>query len=86
MADGQGGPELLSFRELARRLVTEGVVEQISHQRVSQLSREDPNFPPVVPVGRSKAVDWRLAVPYFRTRVKRQGQRTDLKRGVESEG
>jgi hypothetical protein len=47
----------------------------MSHQRVSQLSREDPAFPPVVPVGRSKAVDWRLAAPYFRKRVKRQGQR-----------
>lgn len=70
---------MVSFRELARRLVAEGVVPAISHQRVSQLSRDDPKFPPVVPVGRSKAVDWRLALPYFRTRQPRQGQRTDLK-------
>lgn len=37
---------MVSFRELARRLVAEGVVASISHQRVSQLSRDDPAFPP----------------------------------------
>jgi hypothetical protein len=74
-----GGPELISLRELARRLVAEGVLEKISHQRLSQISREDPRFPPIVEVGRSKAVDWKKAEPYFRTRGIRQGQRTDLK-------
>jgi hypothetical protein len=59
---------LLSFRELARRLV------------------QDPDFPPVIEVGRSKAVDWRLAAPYFRNRNVRQGQRTDLLRRREAEG
>jgi predicted DNA-binding transcriptional regulator AlpA len=68
----QGGPELISLRELARRL-------GVSHQLVSQLSRSDPKFPKTVPVGRSKAVDWRAAEPYFRDRVTRQGERTDLK-------
>lgn len=77
MPEPEGGPELLSLSEVARRVVAEGIEESMSHQRVSQLSREDPTFPPVVPVGRSKAVDWRLAAPYFRERVKRQGQRTD---------
>lgn len=75
MADAEGGPELLSLSEVARRVVAEGIEDRMSHQRVSQLSREDPAFPPVVPIGRSKAVDWRLAGPYFRKRVKRQGQR-----------
>jgi hypothetical protein len=70
---------MVSFRELARRLVADQVVESISHQRVSQLAREDPAFPPVVPVGRSKAVDYRLALPYFRARIVRPGWRTDLK-------
>lgn len=69
---------MVSFREVARRVVAEGIEDSLSHQRVSQLSREDPDFPPVVPVGRSKAVDWRLAAPYFRERQKRQGKRTDL--------
>ncbi|WP_282698031.1 hypothetical protein [Streptomyces sp. CC208A] len=75
----EGGPEMVSFRELARRLVEDGVVPSMSNQRVSQLANTDPDFPPVVPVGRSKAVDYRLARPYFAARKSRQGQRTDLK-------
>lgn len=74
---------MLSFRELARRLVADGVVERITHQRISQLARSDEGFPPVVPVGRSSAVDYRLARPYFAGRKSRQGQRTDLARGSE---
>lgn len=80
MAEAEGGPDMVSFRELARRLVADGVVERITHQRVSQLSRDDPNFPPTITVGRTKAVDYRLAAPYFRSRKSRQGERTDLKR------
>ncbi|MEU7156031.1 hypothetical protein AB0A98_06240 [Streptomyces chrestomyceticus] len=85
MADDVGGgpAEMLSFRELARRLVAEGVVASISHQRVSQLSRDDPDFPPVVQVGRSKAVDWRTARPYFAKRKSRQGRRTDMEKPAE---
>jgi hypothetical protein len=79
MPEAEGGPELLSLSEVARRVVAEGIEARMSHQRVSQLSREDPAFPPVVLVGRSKVVDWRLAGPYFKARVKRQGQRTDIK-------
>lgn len=75
MPEAEGGPELLSLSEVARRVVAEGIEDRMSHQRVSQLAREDPDFPPVVPIGRSKAVDWRLAGPYFRGRIKRQGQR-----------
>ncbi|ROQ69196.1 hypothetical protein EDD93_3693 [Streptomyces sp. 840.1] len=70
---------MVSFRELVRRLVADGVVERMTHQRVSQLSREDPAFPPVVQIGRSKAVDYRVAAPYFAGRRSRQGQRTDLR-------
>lgn len=74
---------MVSFRELARRLVADGVVAGITHQRVSTLARTDPNFPPVVPVGRSKAVDYRLARPYFAARKSQQGRRTDLERPAE---
>lgn len=70
---------MLSLRALADRLIADGVVEKISHQRVSQLAREDPAFPPVVQIGRSSAVDYRLARPYFATRTTRPGWRTDLK-------
>lgn len=69
---------MVSFRELARRLVADGVVPRMSNQRVSQLAREDPEFPPVMTIGRSKAVDYRVARPYFAGRKTRQGQRTDL--------
>lgn len=72
----RGGPELISLRELARRL-------GMSHQRVSQLSRSDPEFPTLVPIGRSKAVDWTQAEPYFRDRLTHQGERTDLKQQPE---
>ncbi|MFC9847770.1 hypothetical protein ACFWFF_01470 [Streptomyces sp. NPDC060223] len=79
MAEAEGGPDMVSFRELARRLVADGIVERITHQRVSKISQDDPQFPPVVQIGSSKAVDYRLAAPYFRTRVTRPGWRTDLK-------
>lgn len=69
---------MVSFRELVRRLLADEVVERMTHQRVSQLSRDDPAFPPVVQIGRSKAVDYRVARPYFAGRTSRQGQRTDL--------
>ena len=75
---------MLSLSEVARRVVAEGIEDRMSHQRVSQLSREDPAFPPVMMIGRSKAVDWRLAGPYFRKRVKRQGKRSDLEKDNEA--
>ncbi|WP_435218382.1 hypothetical protein [Streptomyces sp. bgisy034] len=74
---------MVSFRELARRLVSDGIVETISHQRLSKIAQEDPAFPPVRRVGRSNAVDYRLAVPYFRDRVTRPGRRTDLEQKPE---
>jgi hypothetical protein len=84
MAEAEGGPDMVSFRELVRRLMADGVVETISHQRVSQLSRNDPNFPPVIQIGSSKAVDYRQAAPYFRDRVTRPGRRTDLEKKREA--
>lgn len=71
---------MVSFRELARRLVADGVVERITHQRVSKIAASDPDFPAVVQIGRSSAVDYRLAVPYFRGRKLQPGRRTDLEK------
>lgn len=79
MGEAEGGPDMVSFRELARRLVKDGIVETISHQRLSKISHEDPDFPPVVKIGSSNAVDYRLAAPYFRNRITRPGWRTDVK-------
>lgn len=70
---------MVSFRELARRLVADGVVKSMSHQRLSKIAREEPGFPPVVTVAGAKVVDYRLARPYFAGRVTRPGWRTDLK-------
>jgi hypothetical protein len=81
MTDAEGGPDMVSLSEAARRVVAEGIEETMSHQRVSQLSRDDPDFPPVVKVGRAHVVDWNLAGPYFRKRLKQQGKRTDLADG-----
>lgn len=78
MTEAEGGPDMVSFREVAKRVVAEGIEKTFTHQRVSQLARDDPDFPEVVKVGRSNVVDWRLAGPYFRKRRKRQGRRTDL--------
>lgn len=81
MAEEEGGPEMVTLSELARRLVSDGVVDQMSHQRVSQLRRDDPEFPPVQQIGRAWVVDYRLARPYFTDRKARlrPGARTDLK-------
>jgi hypothetical protein len=77
---------MLSFRALAQRLVADGIVERITHQRLSQIAREDPRFPPVTKVGRTNVVDYRLAAPYFRNRVTRPGWRTDVKGKPPAEG
>lgn len=69
---------MVSFRELARRLVADGVVQRMSHQRISKIAQDDPDFPPVAKVGGARVVDYRVARPYFATRKNRQGQRTDL--------
>lgn len=70
---------MVSFRELARRLIADGVVETMSHQRLSKIAREDPGFPPVLVAGGARLVDYRLARPYFAARKTRPGWRTDLK-------
>jgi hypothetical protein len=85
VTDEERGPELISLRELARRLVADGVVERMSHQRLSKIARDDPAFPPVVKVGAAFAVDWHQAEPYFRGRVTRPGRRTDLEPPVSGE-
>ena len=80
MADTPRGPQLMTFRELAQRLVADGVVKSMSHQRISQIRKEDPDgFPPTQQLGRSRVVDYNLARPYFENRTVRPGERTDLK-------
>jgi hypothetical protein len=64
---------------MAKRLKADEELPSLSHQRIAQLANEDPDFPPVVTVGRAKAVDWHAAQQYVRTRKGAgQGRRTDL--------
>lgn len=78
MAGEEREPELISLRAAARRLVTEGLVEHISHQRLSTIARTDPAFPALVRVGAAAAVDWHALGDYWRGRITQPGKRTDL--------
>lgn len=66
---------MLTFREVARRIVDEGIAPTMSHQRLSQLARDDADFPPVQKIGRSNVVDWRIAKPYFVEHARRAAAR-----------
>ncbi|MGW2844666.1 hypothetical protein [Streptomyces sp. NPDC001274] len=59
----------------------------MSHQRVSQLARDDKDFPPVQKIGRSNVVDWRVAKPYFVAHAHRAAGRDSRRRlHAESDG
>lgn len=75
----------MTFREAARRVVDEGILPTMSHQRISQLHLKDPeNFPEVQTIGRAKVVDWVKARPYFVAHAKRAAAR-DRRRRIEHE-
>lgn len=76
----------MTFREAARRVVEEGILPSMTHQRISQLHLRDPdNFPEVQKIGRSNVVDWKKAKPYFVAHAKKAAAR-DRRRRVEPEG
>lgn len=75
----------MTFREAARRVVEEGLAPSMSHQRVSQLSRSDENFPAVQQIGRSKVADWRELKPYFAAHAKKAAIRDSRRRVEESD-
>jgi len=75
----------VTFREAARRVVEEGLLPSMSHQRISQLHIKDPdNFPPVQVIGRAKVIDWVQARPYFVAHAKKAADR-DRRRRVSNE-
>lgn len=75
----------MTFREAAKRVVEEGLLPSMSHQRISQLHQKDPeNFPPVQVIGRAKVIDWVQARPYFVAHAKKAAGR-DRRRRVGSE-
>lgn len=77
-----GGPQLVSFADMARALAKIEGLQPLSPQRIRQLAESDPDWPipmdQAVKTGRIRLFDWRVMEPYFRSRVSRQGQRTDL--------
>ncbi|MEZ0089976.1 hypothetical protein [Streptacidiphilus sp. EB129] len=79
-ARDQRGPELVSFADMSRKLADAGV--KLSPQRIRQLAESDPTWPlpmdQAPKTGRIRLFDWRVMEPYFATREKRQGERTDL--------
>jgi hypothetical protein len=77
---------LVTFREVARRVVVEKIAPSMTHQRVSQLARTDPAFPPTTKVGPSKVVDWRLARPYFVAHAAKAAARDRRRRPTEDGG
>jgi hypothetical protein len=81
----EGGPDLVSFREAARRVVEEGIAPSMSHQRISKLYLTDEDFPPVQVIGRAKVVDWVKARPYFVAHAQKAAKR-DSRRRIEGEG
>lgn len=86
ISEREGGPELLTFRETARRVVDEKIAPSMSHQRISQLSRDDDTFPPVQKIGRANVVDWASARPYFVAHAKKAAVRDSRRRAAEPEG
>lgn len=85
----QGGPDLITFGQMPKRLEAAGL-PKLSHQRCRQLAEEDPDWPipmdRAVRVGRMRLFDWKVLEPYFASRTKRQGQRTDLQPKEAQEG
>jgi hypothetical protein len=77
-------PDLVTFREAARRVVQEAIAPSMSHQRVSQLARDDEDFPPVQQVGRSMVADWNLLKPYFIRHAMKAAQRDRRRRAPET--
>ena len=65
--------ELVTFREIARRVRQEGLAPTMSHQRVSQLARTDPAWP--IPrekwlrAGPAWVVPWAPVRAYFAARA-----------------
>lgn len=76
----EGGPDMVSFREAAKRVVAEEIAPSMTHQRVSQMCRDDPEFPAVFTVGRTRVLDWTVARPYFVARAAAAARRDSRRR------
>ncbi|PKA32905.1 hypothetical protein [Streptomyces sp. SM8] len=74
----EGQPDLVSIPAMPDRLVAAGV-KRVGAPRIRQLVATDPDFPATVyEHGRIRLWNWPDVLTYFRARVTRQGERTDL--------
>lgn len=75
-----GAEDLVTFTEIARRVVDQELAPTMSQQRVSHLAANDPDWP--VPrdkwlrVGRAWLVPWKPVQTYFENRRPRAGRPT----------
>ncbi|MFJ2174358.1 hypothetical protein ACIOHE_15770 [Streptomyces sp. NPDC087851] len=76
-------PDLVTFREAARRVVAEGIAPSMTHQRISQLARQDPDFPSTRKIGRSTVADWASLRPYFTEHARKAAARDSRRRTAE---
>lgn len=68
-------------------LLEEAGLKRVGAARIRQLAATDPAWPkPVFSHRQTRIFDWREVEAYFRSRVLRQGERTDLKRSRERSG
>jgi transcriptional regulator with XRE-family HTH domain len=70
MIGGMDNDERITFTELARRV-------GLSQQRISQLARDDPDFPRRYRAGPAWQVSWPEAKTYFARRDQRRPERHD---------
>lgn len=74
------GSKLVTIPQMPGLLEKAGL-KRLTAARIRQLAAEDENWPaPVFRHGRVRVFDWKAVELYFRRRVTRQGERTDLKR------
>lgn len=76
-------PDLVTFREAARRVVAEKIAPTMTHQRISQLAKGDDNFPATQKIGRSTVADWNQLRPYFTAHAKKAAARDSRRRKPE---
>lgn len=71
-------PKLVTIPEMPALLEAAGL-KRVGPARIRQLAAEDEDWPkPVFERGRTRIFDWAAVEGYFRRRVTRQGERTDL--------
>lgn len=71
--------KLVTIPQIPALLEAAGL-KKVGPARLRQLAADDKAWPkPVFESGRTRIFDWRAVEAYFRDRVTRQGERTDLR-------